>query len=258
MSLDRLRREMDAARTLQLDMLPRVFPLRSSDQPVEISALMEPAWEVGGDLYDCYYASPSMLCCLVGDVSGKGAQAAMFMARARSLIRMAGQLLQRTESEELSPARIAEVVNAELCQNNDQRMFVTLFLGLLDTETGVLQYLNAGHPAPYILRAAGDIERVGGKPEMPLGVRHNIEYEGNTLTLQQGDAIFIYTDGVIEAMNGNSEFYKPERLEADLRAVCKGAPDEMVRTVKQNVDRFTGAAPKADDITILALRWFPG
>ena len=132
-NLARLEEEMDAARALQLGMLPSQFPVCSSAQPMAVHALMQPAREVGGDLYDYFYAGDKTFCFLVGDVSGKGASAAMFMARTRSLVRMTVELWRAWRSDEVQPAELAEAVNRELCQNNDERMFVTLFLGLFDT-----------------------------------------------------------------------------------------------------------------------------
>jgi len=255
-SLQRLEHEMDAARKLQLGMLPQVFPAFTPQQPVRVHALMEPAREVGGDLYDCFYASDNLFCFLVGDVSGKGAPAAMFMARTRSLVRMAVELWLQLSPDAISLTRIAETVNRELCQNNDDRMFVTLFLGLLDARKGVLAYVNAGHPAPCILRLAGDLEKLDGKAEMPLGVRHNTRYHSRSASLRCGDAVFVVTDGVIEAMNARSELYTSKRLDAVLRAVCEASPEDMVRSVTDDVHTFTGSAPKADDLTVLALRWF--
>jgi sigma-B regulation protein RsbU (phosphoserine phosphatase) len=256
-SLERLEQELVAARALQIGMLPRTFPIWSPEQPVKVHALMEPAREVGGDLYDCFYAASGTFCFLVGDVSGKGAPAAMFMARTRSLVRMASELWQRMGVDELSPARIAEEVNRELCQNNDERMFVTLFLGFLDTRTGLLSYINAGHPTPYLLRVPGVVEQVDGRPELPLAVRLGKVYQDRTVTLQPGDAIFVYSDGVIEAMNAAQEFYGNDQLESDLHIVSNVTPEEMVRAVKMRIDAFTGEAEKADDVTMLALRWQP-
>jgi sigma-B regulation protein RsbU (phosphoserine phosphatase) len=252
---DRLQQELDAARTLQLGMLPGTFPAWSAEHPVEVHALMEPAREVGGDLYDCFWASAHLFCFLVGDVSGKGAPAAMFMARARSLVRMAVEYSRNDCTEEISPAPIAEAVNRELCQNNPERMFVTLFLGLLETRTGALAYINAGHPAPSLLRATGDIERLDGRPELPLGVRPNPAYQCRAATLRPGDAVVVHTDGVTEAMNIGEELYTTERLNADLAALRNGTPEAIVRGVGDRVDAFTGTAPKADDVTLLALRW---
>jgi sigma-B regulation protein RsbU (phosphoserine phosphatase) len=256
-NLERLQRELDAARTLQLGMLPRSFPQWSAEQPVMVHALMEPAREVGGDLYDCFYTAEGMFCFLVGDVSGKGAPAAMFMARTRSLVRMASELWQRKGSAELSPARIADAVNRELCQNNDECMFVTLFLGFLNVRTGIIGYVNAGHPRPHLLRASSTVEQVGGSPQVPLAVHQGDAYQDRMISLQPGDAIFVCTDGVIEAMNAGQEFYGNARLEAELRSTLNLTPDELVRAVKAHVDVFTGEAPKADDVTMLALRWQP-
>jgi sigma-B regulation protein RsbU (phosphoserine phosphatase) len=256
-SLARLEQEMDAARKLQLGMLPRAFPACTPEQPVEIHALMEPAREVGGDLYDFFYASEHLFCFLVGDVSGKGAAAAMFMARTRSLVRMAVQLWRKTSEDQITPVRITEAVNHELCQNNSDRMFVTLFLGVLNTKTGVLTFINAGHLAPCVLHAAGNIESVGDKPAMPLGVRIGAAYQEQIVTLLPEDTVFVFSDGVTEAMNVADEFYGNERLKADLGAASALTPEEIVRVIKGKVDVFTGEAPKFDDVTMLALRWQP-
>ena len=256
-SLARLEEEMDAARKLQLGMLPRIFPACTPERPVEVHAFMEPAREVGGDLYDFFYAAPNLFCFLVGDVSGKGAPAAMFMARTRSLVRMAAELLRKAGEGQMAPGLIAEAVNRELYQNNDDRMFVTLFLGLLETQTGALGYINAGHPVPHILRATGEIEHVVASPDMPLGVRSKTAYRTGTLTLQPGDGMFVATDGVIEAMNEEGDLYTIDRLDANLRSAVNSSALELVRTVTDSVHDFAGSAAKSDDITVLALRWRP-
>jgi phosphoserine phosphatase RsbU/P len=256
-SLARLEQEMDAARKLQLGMLPLVFPTCTPERPVEIHALMEPAREVGGDLYDLFYAAEHLFCFLVGDVSGKGAAAAMFMARTRSLVRMAVQLWSKTNGDQIAPVRIVEAVNHELCQNNRDRMFVTLFLGMLDTKTGVLTYVNAGHLAPYVLHASGSIESDVDKPAMPLAIRTAAPYRERTVTLLPGDTVFVFSDGVTEAMNVADELYGNERLQTDLRAASALMPEEIVRAIKGKVDDFTGEALQSDDVTMLALRWQP-
>lgn len=255
-SLKRLEQELDAARRLQLGMLPSEFPKWSPETPVRVHALMEPAREVGGDLYDFFFAPHGVFCFLVADVSGKGAPAAMFMARTRSLVRIAMELFQHLGAR-TSPQNIAEAVNRELCQDNRERMFVTMFLGFLDTTTGALAYINAGHPSPYLLRAAGDVERVEGRPLAPLGVRGGVAYEVRSVTLERGDAVFVCTDGIAEATNSSDELFGDSRLVADLRAVRIAAPGTIVQSVKEHIDQFTGAAPKADDVTMLALRWEP-
>ncbi len=218
---------------------------------------MEPAREVGGDLYDCFYASEHLFCFLVGDVSGKGASAAMFMARTRSLVRMAIDLTRQSDFEALSPAFITQAVNRELCQNNDDCMFVTVFLGLLDTSTGLLAYTNAGHPAPHMLHASGQLEQIVGKLETPLGVRSKVEYRNETVSLQPGDMVIVVSDGVVEAMNIEGAFYTLDRLNVVLHNAPGLGAAELVRKVVEDVNAFTGSAPKADDITALALRWRP-
>lgn len=256
-TLQRLEQELNTARELQLAMLPTVFPEWSQARPVQICASMQPAREVGGDLYDFFYAADNRLCFLVGDVSGKGAAAAMFMARTRSLVRMAVTLWQRTGGEAVTPAEITEVVNRELCQDNRDRMFVTLFIGFLDTTTGALDYVNAGHPAPYVLRS-GDIVRIESKPDAPLGVRASAKYQNRNVSVAPGESVFVCTDGVSEAMNANDEHYTMERLDSNLRSLLMAAPSALVRAVKKHVDDFCATAPQADDVTMLALRWKPG
>jgi sigma-B regulation protein RsbU (phosphoserine phosphatase) len=179
----------------------------------------------------------------------------MFMARARSLVRMAVEYSRDDCAGNISLAPIAEAVNRELCRNNPEHMFVTLFLGLLDTRTGALAYINAGHPAPSLLRANDNIERLDGKPEAPLGVRPNTAYQCRAATLHPGDAVVVHSDGVTEAMNIGEELYTTDRLDADLTALHNGTPEAIVHAVKDRVDAFTGTAPKADDVTLLALRW---
>jgi sigma-B regulation protein RsbU (phosphoserine phosphatase) len=256
-NLARLEEEMDAARALQLGMLPRDFPVCSSAQPVAVHAVMQAAREVGGDLYDCFYAGDRTFCFLVGDVSGKGASAAMFMARTRSLVRMAAALWREWRVDEMQPAELAEAVNRELCQNNDERMFVTLFLGLFDTRTGILSFINAGHPPPHMLRVGGAAVQIESKPGLPLGVRQNAKYPGRSLAMQPGDAMFLCSDGVFEALNEKGDLFSIDRLSQELSATQSADPVEIVRVIKNAVDKFAGSAPKADDVTALALRWRP-
>jgi len=135
---------------------------------------------------------------------------------------------------------------------------VTLFLGFLDVHSGALTYINAGHPVPYLLRATGGLENVEGKPQVPLAVRASSRYQDRTALLQPGDALFVCTDGVVEAMNGAGELYSTERLEAQLRSPADTTPETIVRAIKLEVDAFTAGAQKADDVTMLAVRRPPG
>ena len=257
-SLQRLECEMDAARRLQLGMLPRSFPAWSPDRPVRLHAFMEPARQVGGDLYDFFFPCEGVACVLVGDVSGKGAPAALFMARTRSLLRMAAELCQRFAREHCGPSSIAQIANQELCRDNDDRMFVTLFLGFLDTASGTLAYVSAGHPAPYVSSASGALDRLRtGPPQPPLGVRPDLAYDARTVRLEPGDALFVCSDGLAEATNADEAFYTDARLEGVLREGRGDTPADLIARIRHDVDRFTGAAPRADDMTMLALRWDP-
>jgi phosphoserine phosphatase RsbU/P len=256
-NLERLEHELDAARALQLAMLPSQFPACSSTHPVAVHAVMEPAREVGGDLYDCFYAGERTFCFLVGDVSGKGASAAMFMARARSLVRISVNLWRQWRTDDVDPGVVMESVNQELCQNNDERMFVTLFLGLIDTRTGLVSFINAGHPPPHLLSTVGVTQQIDAKPAIPLGVRSYARYQTRTFTIQPGDALFVCSDGVFEALNDRGDLFSIERLSQLLGEAAVAEPLELVRIIKDAVDTFTGTAPRADDVTALALRWQP-
>src|SRR5262249_43427463 len=158
-------------------------------------------------------------------------------------VRMAVDLWQRMDAAAMSSARIAEAVNREVCQNNDDFTFVTLFLGLLDTRTGTLAYTNAGHPAPHILRASGDIEPIGGASDVPLRVQGKAAYRTHTVDLQRGDAVFVVSDGVEEAMNEEGQLYTLERLDAVLRVAGSASAAALVHAVTDHVRDFTGSAP---------------
>jgi len=181
----------------------------------------------------------------------------MFMARTRSLVRMAAALWREWRVDEIQPAELAEAVNRELCQNNDERMFVTLFLGLFDTRTGILSFINAGHPPPHMLRMVVAAVQIESKPGLPLGVRQNAKYPARTLAIQPGDAMFLCSDGVFEALNEKGDLFSIDRLSQELSATHSADPVEIVRVIKNAVDKFAGSAPKADDVTALALRWRP-
>jgi len=256
-NLERLEQELESARALQLAMLPHHFPICSPARPVAVHAVMQPAREVGGDLYDCFYASDHAFCFLVGDVSGKGASAAMFMARARSLVRITVNLWREWRTDEIDPGILAEAVNRELCQNNDDRMFVTMFLGLIDTRTGLVSFVNAGHPPPHLLSASGETRQIEAKPAMPLGVRRQTRFQTRTLAIQPGDALFVCSDGVFEALNDAGDLFSIERLGRLLREANAAEPPEMIRVIREAVDAFRGSTPRTDDVTALALRWRP-
>jgi phosphoserine phosphatase RsbU/P len=256
-NMERLAQELDSARALQLSMLPRQFPTYSPSHPIAVHAVMEPAREVGGDLYDCFYAGEHTFCFLVGDVSGKGASAAMFMARARSLMRITVNLWREWRTDDIDPGALLEAVNGELCQNNDDRMFVTMFLGLIDARSGLVSFVNAGHPPPHLVSTTGETKQIDSKPAMPLGIRRQARFQTRTLEILPGDAVFVCSDGAFEALNDKGDLFSIERLGQLLREANEAEPREMVRVVLDAVDAFTGCVPRTDDVTVLALRWRP-
>jgi phosphoserine phosphatase RsbU/P len=251
--LARMEEELESARQLQMCMVPTTFPQPTAQRPIEIFAMMEPAREVGGDLYDFYDIDDGTLCFFIGDVSGKGVPAALFMARTKNVIRLVSRLLRGADGSAPTPADIVTAVNRELCQDNVGMMFVTLFFGMLDPQTGDLRFTNAGHNPPYHLKSNGPSPVTTCKGR-PLGVRDNSAYETGRLTLAPGEEIYLYTDGVTEATNRNDEFFAEERLEAVLRDVADRPTNVIIKAVADAVSSFADGAPQSDDITALAIR----
>jgi phosphoserine phosphatase RsbU/P len=251
--LARLEEELEAARRLQMAMVPQSFPMPSTEFPVDIYASMEPAREVGGDLYDFFMTEDGTLCFLVGDVSGKGMPAALFMARAKSLIRIATELMRSRHGAAAGPAEIIARVNRELCQDNSDLMFVTLFFAMFAPHSGVLEYCNAGHNAPYRLNAT-TVETIEGAKGIILGVRADAAYETRRLSLAPGETVYVFTDGVTEANNITEELFSEARLEAVLRAAAGFSACDIVKAVGEAVRGFVGAALPFDDITMMAVR----
>jgi sigma-B regulation protein RsbU (phosphoserine phosphatase) len=253
--LQRLEGELQAARNLQLSMVPQEFPPPTSQQPVMIHAFMEPAREVGGDLYDFFYLGENNFCFLIGDVSDKGAAAGMFMARTCSLMRLALKQCYRATGEIPEPDRILATVNVELCDYNPDMNFVTLLLALLDLRTGELRIANAGHTAPYILRHGQLVETIDTHRSVPLGIRTKATYRTESLKLSSGEGLFLYTDGITDATNASGNFYSENRLKNDLSKLCDIAPADVINTVLHKVNTFAADVPQFDDITMLAVRW---
>ena len=249
------------ARDIQRSSLPSVFPPYPRDLTVDLFADMNPARDVGGDFYDFFYTGAGRLAVLVADVSGKGVPAAMFMMKAKSILR---ELV-------LSMSDLGEafaVANERLCEGNEANMFVTCWIGVLDESSGVLRYVNAGHNPPYLLRADGSTEQLGSISGMFLGGMEGIRYRTFSMRLAPGDLLFLYTDGVTEANNVMGEMFGESRLEEVLQgrrglglarfvpSKCeKPSPALLCRRVRGAVDAFAGKAAQFDDITLLALRY---
>jgi phosphoserine phosphatase RsbU/P len=246
--------ELNDARQLQLSMMPAEFPIPSNERPIEIFAITEPAREVGGDLYDFYYRDDGRLCFIVGDVSDKGVPAALFMARTKDVVRLVSTAFRSTALNHASPATIVSRVNHELCLDNSACMFVTLFLGVIDTQSGELEFCNAGHNPPYLLRAAGSVTPILGAKGPPIGLRSRSRYEGGQLTLNFGDGLFLFTDGVTDAINEQGDAFKEERIEKLLHAHLMMGPETVISAAMTAMREFRGIASPVDDITMLALR----
>jgi phosphoserine phosphatase RsbU/P len=255
--LDRMERELASAREIQLGMVPSVFPAPCPERPVEVFATLEPARQVGGDLYDVFTLPSGHLGLVVADVSDKGAPAALFMARTKTLTRLVATLAPVGADGVPDPADILVRVNVELCHDNEQGMFVTLFLGLLDPGTGTLTFCNAGHGAPYVTTPDGHVSPLAGVRCKPLGIRPSFAYETTSYALRPGDGLFVFTDGITEAMDAAGELFSEERLEAALAENAAASPRVLVDAVLARVREFAAGAPPSDDIAALALRRLP-
>jgi phosphoserine phosphatase RsbU/P len=251
--LARLREELDTARRLQMGMVPQSFPVPSAQLPIDLYASMEPAREVGGDLYDFFVTDDGMLCFLIGDVSGKGMPAALFMARAKSLIRIATELMRPRHGASAKPSEIIGLVNRELCQDNGNMMFVTLFFAMLAPATGELSFCNAGHNAPYRLDG-NSLTAIDGAKGIILGVKPDAVYDTGQISLATGEMVYLFTDGITEASNAIDELFGEARLEAVLRGGAGRASAEIVGSVAEAVKSFVGTALPSDDITMIAVR----
>lgn len=245
--LNALRQELDFARELQLSSLPQVFPPFPERDEFQIHAAMVPAKEVGGDFYDFFLLDHHHLGIVIGDASGKGVPAAMFIAIARSLIKAVAPLSR-------SPGECLAFVNTMLSADNPQTLFATCFYAVVDIRTGEVAFCNAGHPPPLILRQGTDVEAIRDVSGVALGVMEDLEYDTGTFTLVPGDTILLYTDGVTEAQDVHETLYDEPRLIQTLGGLGTLHPEQVIATVQIAVEGFVGDAPQFDDITMLSLR----
>lgn len=239
----RIDAELEFAKQIQYSSLPTVFPKRSE---FDIFAQMITAKEVGGDFYDFYMLSNHTAAFLVADVSGKGIPAAMFMMRAKTLIK------ELAESG-MEPDTIFTKANNKLCEDNDTGMFVTAWLGIIDFKTGIVQFANAGHNPPLICRN-GRFEYMKARSGLVLAGMKGIKYRKNEIRLEPGDQIYLYTDGVTEAVNNDEKFYSEQRLLDFVNSLGDIDPEKLCLSIKKDVDIFVGDTPQFDDITMLSLR----
>jgi len=254
LKLAALRRDLEAAAQIQANILPHATPFFPNRPQVEVAAKVTPARQVGGDFFDAFVLDKRTICIAIGDVSGKGIPAALFMIRAITLLRLQVSNLNYAYVRALGAT--LESINRNLCESNERGMFVTLFVGLLDLDTGELVYANGGHNPPLIQRQGRSFEPIDVPPGMLLGVVSETDYTTASITLQPGDRLVAYTDGVTEARNHSAEFFGEART---LGVLDRLSPDASAQTILDTLQRavfdFAGGESQSDDITILTLRY---
>ena len=238
----RIEQELEFARTIQDSALPKNFTFPRDD--FELFATMEPAKEVGGDFYDFFFVGQNQLALVIADVSGKGIPAALFMMRAKTAIRGLAESGQ-------SPAEILYRANNTLCEGNDAEMFVTVWLGIVDLTTGLMKCANAGHEYPVMMRAGGDYEYVRDRHGLALAGMEDMRYREYELQFNPGDRLFVYTDGIPEAIDENVEQYGPDRLLDKLNGDRTAAMKAVLPAIRRDIADFAGNAEQFDDITML-------
>jgi sigma-B regulation protein RsbU (phosphoserine phosphatase) len=244
----RMEEALKLAHDIQMSMLPKRFPPFPHRPEFALYAAIEPAREVGGDFYDFMLIDDDHLGFAIGDVSGKGVPASLFMSVAKTLLRV-------TAGKRSHPGAVLAELNNELCRDNDTGMFVTLFYGILHLRTGKLEYGSGGHNPPYVLSqngAAEALEQTGG---MALGILEGVTYRTKQITLQAGEGLFLYTDGVTEAMDSAGNLFSERRLQEFLQRAPKLSPTELIQNVVSEVKRFSCGAEQSDDITALAIQY---
>jgi sigma-B regulation protein RsbU (phosphoserine phosphatase) len=242
---ERMESELNIGREIQMSMLPLEFPQRKD---CELFAKLVPAREVGGDFYDFFFVDPSVLCVCVGDVSGKGVPSALFAAVTKTLIK---SLAKTTPS----PAAVLTQVNGELAEGNDSCMFVTVFLALLNVETGGLVYCNAGHNPPMIRRTGGGVDILDQRHGPVVAAMDGLAYGEDREVLAPGDLLLLFTDGVTEALNPDQELFSDPRLADLLRAGQGLDATGAVETTLAAVRTFEAGTEQADDITLLSVKY---
>ena len=243
----RIETELTLATDIQANMLPRVFPAFPDRSEFDIFASMNPAKEVGGDFYDMFLIDKDHLAVAIADVSGKGVPAALFMVVAKTLLNDQALLLPSVET-------VCNVINKRLCKNNDAGLFVTAWFGVLDLKTGKMQYVNAGHNPPLMLRG-GKAEFLKNRSGFFFAGRESTVYKPFELEFGRGDKLFLYTDGVTEARNAKNEMFGNDLLQATVESGASLSVTDLAGRVKDTLDEFTKGEEQFDDVTMLCLEF---
>ena len=246
--LESIKGDLAIAREIQQAILPRIFPpFPENAEQLDIAALMNAAKDVGGDFYDFFRIDDQRIGFVVADVSGKGVPAAIFMAVSRTLIRATGV-------RGVSPAECISYSNELLAQESANSMFVTAFYGIYNLTTGQVTYTTAGHNPPYLMKADGTILQLPFSSDLVVGAIDDFKYSEETLQLEHGDTLLLYTDGVTEAINSGDEEFGEQRLQAVLAQLTSNSSQDIIERIKACVSDFAGEAEQSDDITLLAIK----
>jgi sigma-B regulation protein RsbU (phosphoserine phosphatase) len=243
-----LQQELEVARNIQLSILPQKFLPFPQQKRFELDAFIETAQEVGGDFYDFFMIDSNKLGFVIGDVSGKGVPAAIFMAVSKTA-------LKSTALRNLPADVCLQTINKTLTRESLAHMYVTVIFGILDIKNGVVEYCNAGHNAPYILKNDGNITPLQATGGIPLGYIEDYVYEKHSIRLEPGETIFFYTDGVTEALNSKEHEFTEQRLIQALKQHNAAPLSKLNRSIVKEIKKFTGGIPQSDDITLLALKY---
>ncbi len=246
--LTSVQRDLSIAARIQQSILPSIFPPFPHRPEFDIYATMQPAKEVGGDFYDFFLIDDSRLGLVIGDVSGKGIPAAIFMAQSRSVLKAIALQVPR-------PGDVLTTVNNMLVPESDEAVFVTVFYGILDPSTGSMTYSIGGHNPPFLLRQDGSVgflEHVGGSI---IGKISHLSYDTATVTLKPGETLFLYTDGVPEAANKDKAMYDESRLKSSLEKYRNLPLKDLLQSIQTELKEFANGEPQSDDITMLAVRY---
>lgn len=237
------------AAEIQMGLLPKKFPAFPSVPEVDVFATIVPALEVGGDFYHYFLLDSDHLCFVIGDVSDKGIPAALFMAMTLTAF------LVFSKDRERSLPEGVRLLNQYLCDNNQSLMFVTLYAGVVNLRTGVMEYCDAGHEPPFVVRSGDKPQLTQKQGGMALGVDANYPYHSTTVQLNPGDTLFLYTDGVNEARNGDGKMFKTGGIESALATADITTCELLCNAVMKHLGQFVQAAPQSDDITMLAVSY---
>jgi len=248
---ERIESELKIAREIQMSIIPKIFPPFPDRPEFDIFACIEPAKEVGGDLYDFFFIDDDHICFMIGDVSGKGVPASLFMAVTKTLFKA-------NTGEGISPDEILTRLNNELSRDNESCMFVTIFSGILNTKTGEVLYSSAGHNPPLVLCREKGAEYIGTPGGIAVGAREGLSYKTERLVLHPGECLFMYTDGVTEAANLRDELFSEKRLLDDLSPLRDKPIKDIVSSLMEKIEDFSQGAPQADDITMMIIKYFGG